>query len=68
MFDSAIDCNDCRNYWLIKQEKQNQIIVGHCKSGNSENLFSEDIKTKLSRNVNEFFAKFMIKMKFLTFK
>lgn len=49
--ESLIDCSDCRNHWLIKDTNlQNQIVGGYCQDeGYSKTLFSDEIKTKLSK-------------------
>ena len=47
-YNSLIDCDDCRNYWLIKENKQNQ-VKAHCKANNTLTLFDQKIKTKLSQ-------------------
>ena len=44
---SSIDCEDCRNLWLIKENKQSQIRNANCKGGYNRTLFHEDIKSKL---------------------
>lgn len=31
---STIHCNHCKNYWLIKEKKQNYIKNTHCKGDN----------------------------------
>lgn len=46
---SKIDCNDCRNFWLIKEEKENQIQNAFCKNNYNMTLFDEEITTKLSQ-------------------
>ena len=49
--ESLIDCSDCRNNWLIKDTNfQNQIVGGYCDGeGYSKTLFSDEIKTQLSK-------------------
>ena len=46
-FDSEIDCEDCRNYWLIIDRKLRQVDNPLCKQNNTLNLFSPEIQTKL---------------------
>ena len=46
---SKIDCDDCRNYWLIKENKQNQVTKAHCKANDNLTLFGQETKTKLSQ-------------------
>ena len=48
-FDFLIDCDDCRNYWLIKENKQNQVKYAHCIANNTLTLFDQETKTKLSQ-------------------
>ena len=47
--NSKIDCEDCRNYWLIKENKQQQVLYAFCKGNPKLNLFDQEIKTKLSQ-------------------
>ena len=48
--NSKLDCSDCRNYWLIKENKQKQVTNAICKGeGNKKSLFDDDIKFKLSQ-------------------
>ena len=46
---SLIDCEDCRNYWLVKDNKQNQVNNAFCrkKPRLAQTLFDHRIKTKL---------------------
>lgn len=45
IFDySRIDCEDCKNYWLIKEKKDNQVLNARCKSHYNKSLFDEAIK------------------------
>lgn len=46
---SKIDCNDCRNFWLVKEEKENQIQNAFCKNYYNMTLFDEEITTKFSQ-------------------
>ena len=47
--DPVIDCDDCRNLWLIKQNKQKQMIIfPRCKKDLSTYFFSGEIKNKLN--------------------
>ena len=48
-YNSKIDCDDCRNYWLIKENKQNQVKEAHCKDNDKLTLFDQEIKTKFSQ-------------------
>lgn len=48
-FNSKLDCSDCRNYWLIKENKEKQVTYANCKGENRKTLFHSDIKTKLSQ-------------------
>ena len=47
--NSKIDCDDCRNYWLIKENKQQQVLYAFCKANSTQNLFDQKIKTKFSQ-------------------
>ena len=48
---SYVDCSDCRNYWLVKQGKEKQLINPFCKQDAKKpvkrTLFSEQIKLDL---------------------
>ena len=44
---SYIDCTDCRNMWLITNQKDKQVINALCKSDTKKTLFDEDIQVKL---------------------
>ena len=46
---SFIDCKNCKNYWLIKEEKGKQVINSFCKHDKSKTLFRQEIKTKLTQ-------------------
>ena len=49
-YTSSLDCSDCRNYWLIKENRQNQVPYANCKGeGYKKSLFDDDIKSKLSQ-------------------
>lgn len=47
--NSYIDCENCGNQWLIKDDKQQQIDNPVCKGNISKNLFDSDIKDKLKK-------------------
>lgn len=44
---SLIDCNHCKNYWLIRDNKQNQVKNTKCKGIGSTQLFDPEIIQKL---------------------
>ena len=44
---SLIDCEDCRNYWFIKENKQNQVKTPICRHNITQTLFDEIVKAKL---------------------
>lgn len=49
--DGTIDCNDCANYWLIRDRKESQVDVskgGSCAHNHCLNLFSLEIKLDLA--------------------
>lgn len=46
--NSQIDCDHCKNYWLIKENKKYQVFNAFCKGNPGKTLFDEDIKTKLT--------------------
>ena len=50
------DCNDCRNYWLVKEKRKSEFINGFflkCKgnqiNANATSLFDDEIYTKLTQ-------------------
>ena len=45
---AVINCDDCKNYWLIKEGKEKQVKNAKCK-GEDKNLFDDEIKSKLSQ-------------------
>ena len=47
-FYSVIDCEDCRNFWLIKENKQTKVENPHCKGQYESLLFDEDVKANLT--------------------
>lgn len=48
-FSSLIDCDDCRNYWLIKQRREKQVVDAHCKTDAKKKLFDKEIQDKLTQ-------------------
>ena len=48
--NSKINCNHCRNYWMIRDKKQQQIQSGICNGNQNRNktLFTPEIQTKLT--------------------
>ena len=44
---SYIDCSDCKNYWLIKGGKDDQVTYAFCKHDEGNGLFSAKIKNEL---------------------
>ena len=46
--NSYINCSDCRNQWLIKQNKQNQVKSAFCLENHNQTLFDDEIKHKLT--------------------
>ena len=48
-FNSKIDCDNCNNYWLIKEGKEKQILDAYCKSNDKVKLFDKEIQDKLSQ-------------------
>ena len=50
------DCNDCRNYWLVREDRKSEFTNGlflKCKGGkisaNASSLFDDEIQTKLTQ-------------------
>ena len=48
-FYSVIDCEDCGNFWLIKENKQIKVENPHCKGQYERLLFDEDVKANLTQ-------------------
>lgn len=46
-WESKLDCSDCKNQWMIKQNKQTQILFPSCLGSNNK-LFDEEIKNQLN--------------------
>lgn len=46
--NSYINCSDCRNQWLINQQKQNQVKSAFCLENHNQTLFDDEIKHKLT--------------------
>ena len=46
---SNIDCDDCKNYWLIKQKRDKQILNALCKTNAKKKLFDKEIQDKLTQ-------------------
>ena len=52
-YNSFVNCEDCRNYWLITEKKENQIKNPRCRGNSSEILFDENVKSKLILKCNK---------------
>ena len=50
---SSIDCEDCKNLWLINQNKESQVKHARCKSNPDKKLFDEEVKSDLKNNCPE---------------
>ena len=46
--DSTIHCFNCKNHWLIKEGKENQVFNALCKEDQKKTLFHQQIKDKLN--------------------
>lgn len=46
IFNPEIDCDDCRNYWIIRDHLQEQIYYPFCKQNNKLTLFDLQIQAK----------------------
>ena len=46
---NQFNCDDCRNYWLIRDNKQDQIKNAFCKGLNQKTLFHQEIQLRLSQ-------------------
>ena len=44
---SIFDCSDCKNYWLIRDGKKDQVTNPECSFNLSKFLFDDDVVTKL---------------------
>ena len=49
LWDAKVDCFDCRNHWLIKEDKQTQVLFPLCNGTTDKHLFDEDTKTELDQ-------------------
>ena len=52
-YNSFINCEDCRNHWLITEKKENQIKNPRCRGNSSEIFFDENVKSKLILKCNK---------------
>ena len=52
--NSRVDCLNCKNYWLIRDHKQQQLKYPFCTEANYSNrtLFHQEIQTKLKSKCN----------------
>ena len=48
-WNSKIDCNHCKNHWLIQQNKQSQVHHAYCKGNSKKTLFDDEIKENLNQ-------------------
>ena len=46
--NSKIDCDDCRNLWLVKDNADNQVHNAYCMGNPKKMLFDQDIKDRLN--------------------
>ena len=46
---SFIDCSDCRNHWLIKQQRDKQVHFPFCQHDPELLLFSDEIQQDLNK-------------------
>ena len=60
LYGTKIDCSDCRNYWLIRENKKAQLHKPMCTEGYNPNtgtgkfLFDDDIVSKLKTKCKSF--------------
>ena len=47
--DNQIDCEDCKNYWMIKEKLDKQVLGGYCQGSNNTKSLFDEIKSKLSQ-------------------
>ena len=47
--ESRIDCEDCKNYWLINEKKEKQVINPYCLIGPKKQIFYQENQAKLSQ-------------------
>ena len=43
----SIDCSDCRNLWLINENKEKQVKSVFCKDDLKRGFFDNEVKNKL---------------------
>lgn len=64
---ATIDCTDCRNYWLIRDRKDNQFAYDiNCSHSNNLKLFSDQVKYDLTYKCETDLYKKMMMTKYLT--
>lgn len=67
IYAAHIDCSDCRNYWLIRDRKENQIqYVVYCLNTNGLDLFSDQVKYDLTYKCETDLYKKLMMTKHLT--
>lgn len=47
-----LECSDCWNYWLIKENKDYQVINANCTNNPSKSLFDQEIRDLLAQKCN----------------
>ena len=47
IYQTTINCEDCRNYWLIRDDRREQITAPTCSSNFFKHLFDNDVAAKL---------------------
>lgn len=45
--DSFIDCNSCENEWMIRDERDEQVIGANCSHDHDLTLFSPKVRSDL---------------------
>lgn len=47
LIQAYIDCEQCKNHWLIRDNKTDQIKNAFCIHNHKKTLFNDDVKSKL---------------------
>ena len=54
-YKTTIDCEDCRNYWLIRDGKKDQLTHPVCSFDLSKFLFDDDVVIKMKAKCTKFY-------------
>ena len=47
VINSQLDCNNCKNHWLVKGQFKKQILFPHCVGKEEKTLLDEYVESRL---------------------